>query len=43
MLSDSFAGISPTSALAFITAQFVGGAGGAWLSDAFGPEHSREK
>ncbi|HVZ43407.1 MAG TPA: MIP/aquaporin family protein [Ramlibacter sp.] len=36
MCSDSFAGIAPSSALAFITAQFVGGSAGAWLSNALG-------
>jgi glycerol uptake facilitator-like aquaporin len=35
MLSDSFAGIAPASAAAFIAAQFVGGAIGAWMADAF--------
>lgn len=32
MCSDSFAGIAPSSAAAFITAQFAGGAAGAWFS-----------
>jgi glycerol uptake facilitator-like aquaporin len=36
MYSDSFAGIAPSSALAFITAQFVGGAAGALLSSGMG-------
>ncbi|HUR90717.1 MAG TPA: MIP/aquaporin family protein [Ramlibacter sp.] len=36
MCSDSFAGIAPSSALAFITAQFVGGAAGAGLSNIIG-------
>jgi glycerol uptake facilitator-like aquaporin len=35
MLSDSFAGIAPGSALAFVAAQLVGGAAGAWLAAAF--------
>ena len=35
MLSDSFSGIAPSSALAFIAAQFVGGAAGAWAADLF--------
>lgn len=35
MLSDSFAGIAPSSAAAFIAAQFVGGAAGAWASSWF--------
>jgi uncharacterized membrane protein YfcA len=35
MLSDSFAGIAPSSAAAFIVAQFVGGAAGAWLATHF--------
>jgi glycerol uptake facilitator-like aquaporin len=37
MLSDSFSGIAPSSALAFIGAQFAGGALGAWGADRFGP------
>ena len=35
MLSDSFAGIAPGSAPAFVAAQLVGGAAGAWLAAAF--------
>ncbi|HTH77357.1 MAG TPA: MIP/aquaporin family protein [Ramlibacter sp.] len=35
MLSDSFAGIAPASAAAFIVAQFAGGAAGAWLAGFF--------
>ena len=38
MLSDSFAGIAPASAAAFIAAQFVGGAIGAWAADVFEAE-----
>jgi glycerol uptake facilitator-like aquaporin len=34
MLSDSFAGIAPASAIAFIAAQLVGGAIGAWVAAA---------
>jgi glycerol uptake facilitator-like aquaporin len=37
MCSDSFAGIAPSSALAFIAAQFAGGAAGAWLAARFPP------
>lgn len=37
MCSDTFAGISPQSALPFVAAQFVGGAAGAWLSGLLGP------
>ncbi|AMO25577.1 MIP/aquaporin family protein [Ramlibacter solisilvae] len=33
--SDSFAGIAPESALAFVLAQFAGGAVGAWLASVF--------
>lgn len=36
MWSDSFAGIAPQSAIAFVVAQFVGGAAGAWLASMFG-------
>jgi glycerol uptake facilitator-like aquaporin len=32
MWSDSFAGIAPQSALAFVLAEFAGGAAGAWLA-----------
>jgi glycerol uptake facilitator-like aquaporin len=35
MLSDSFAGIAPASALPFVAAQLVGGAAGAWLASVF--------
>jgi glycerol uptake facilitator-like aquaporin len=35
MLSDTFAGIAPTSAAAFIAAQFAGGAVGTWIAKAF--------
>jgi len=35
MFSDSFAGIAPSSAPAFIIAQFAGAAAGAWLSGRF--------
>jgi len=35
MLSDSFAGISPSSAPAFIAAEFAGGALGAWAASWF--------
>jgi glycerol uptake facilitator-like aquaporin len=35
MLSNSFAGIAPSSAAAFIAAQFVGGAMGAWVASIF--------
>lgn len=41
MCSDSFAGIAPSSALAFITAQFAGGAAGAWLSGVIGSASHR--
>lgn len=34
--SDSFAGIAPESALAFVAAQLAGGATGAWLASALG-------
>jgi len=37
MGSDTFAGIAPQSGLAFVVAQFVGGAAGAWLAGALGP------
>ncbi|MES3001518.1 MAG: aquaporin [Pseudomonadota bacterium] len=37
MFSDSFAGIAPASAAAFVAAQFVGGAAGAGLSRLLGP------
>ena len=40
MFSDTFASIAPSSALAFVTAQFAGGAAGAWLSSGFGPPAS---
>ena len=36
MLSDSFAGIAPRARLAFIAAQFAGGAIGAWLASMLG-------
>jgi glycerol uptake facilitator-like aquaporin len=35
MLSDSFAGIAPGSAIPFVAAQLVGGAAGAWLASVF--------
>jgi glycerol uptake facilitator-like aquaporin len=35
MLSDTFSGIAPASAAAFIAAQFVGGAIGTWAAVAF--------
>ena len=35
MLSDSFAGIAPGSAIPFVAAQLVGGAAGAWLASLF--------
>jgi glycerol uptake facilitator-like aquaporin len=35
MLSDSFAGIAPASAAAFIAAQFIGGAAGSWAATWF--------
>ena len=37
MLSDSFAGIAPQSALAFVVAELVGGAAGAVLASRFTP------
>ncbi len=37
MLSDSFAGIAPQSALAFVAAQLLGGATGALLASRFAP------
>lgn len=37
MLSDSFAGIAPASALPFVLAQLVGGALGAWLAHFMAP------
>jgi glycerol uptake facilitator-like aquaporin len=37
MLSDSFAGIAPSSALGFVVAQFVGGALGAGIDHLLGP------
>jgi glycerol uptake facilitator-like aquaporin len=40
MLSDSFAGIAPASAAAFIAAQFVGGAIGTWTATVFDPPAS---
>lgn len=40
MLSDSFAGIAPASAAAFIAAQLVGGAIGAWTATIFEPTAS---
>ena len=36
MWSDSFAGIAPQSAIAFVLAQFAGGALGAWLASMLG-------
>lgn len=36
MCSDSFAGIAPQSAIAFVLAQFAGGALGAWLASMLG-------
>jgi glycerol uptake facilitator-like aquaporin len=38
MWSDSFAGIAPQSAFAFVLAQFCGGAAGAWLASMLGRE-----
>lgn len=35
MFSDTFAGIAPASALAFVLAQVVGGLAGAWLATRF--------
>jgi glycerol uptake facilitator-like aquaporin len=37
MLSDTFAGIAPASAAAFIAAQFVGGVAGTWAASHFEP------
>ena len=37
IFSDSFAGIAPSSAGAFVAAQFVGGAAGAWLAGRLRP------
>ena len=37
MFSDTFAGIAPQSAGAFVAAQFVGGAAGAWLAGRLRP------
>jgi glycerol uptake facilitator-like aquaporin len=39
MWSDSFAGIAPQSAVAFVLSQFAGGALGAWLASALGSEN----
>ena len=36
MWSDSFAGIAPQSAFAFVLAQFAGGVAGAWLASVLG-------
>jgi glycerol uptake facilitator-like aquaporin len=40
MFSDSFAGIAPASALAFVVAQVVGGAAGALLATALEPDRT---
>lgn len=40
MWSDSFAGIAPERAMAFVLAQFVGGATGAWLASILGSKKS---
>jgi glycerol uptake facilitator-like aquaporin len=42
MCSDSFAGIAPSSAPAFIVAQFAGAWAGAWLSGRLGPAQQTE-